>query len=798
MGSFLGTYLSAGIILLASLLIGRALMLALGRRRASFLEGAVGLALLMAVGSIAIRLPGHEATFAAIGAILIAASAIFLIARREAILGSSLGLALPVAVLALLVASFPFIASGQIGIPGVGLNNDMASHLIYAEWLLDPDRLEPPGIQIGYPIGPHSVVVTVATLLDAEPLRGFIGLLVALPVLIAITSLAALRELSPGRRILGALLVSSAYLTVSVLGIAGFKELIAGLFLIATALGLREIERSDDGRVAIVVGIAVITAGMVAAYSYPGVIWLAITIAVWIVAELLRTRIDDGREAVSALIHRSRPIAIPALIVLVLLGLAMLPRAIDFLRSGAWDTVVQTDSKLRYAVSPLEGLGVWPSGEWLLSTTDLSSYWIFGAVGIAALLFGLAWWIARRDLALPAALVAAAVIYLGTVIAPALDLIDVGKYVQAKALVIPASLVMLMVVVALFSPGGGRPKRIFTAVFVALAAYSSFLALRDMVVAPDNRFHELSEFREEVDGQRVLSLTSDRFADYGLRTAEVFSPAFNAEYRVDSQITKSQRLPIDFDSVPSEVLNQFTYAVTTSAAYQSQAPPGWEPLKETDSYVLWRRAAETPPIAILYEEARPGRVYRCKNPKIGAFLAAGGELLTWQPRSVIAKRLYWEREGEVDNLLAPGESASQEITLPPGNWDLSLQYVSPVTSVEVRAPGLDAVLPSGVDAAIPYRPDQGPYWPVGTVESDGGPITVSVEADEGSTRQKLLGVDADAVIGNLTAVNADGFQSAPNSTPSCGLFVDHIVGGRQLSRTGSGSQQARNDASEGE
>ena len=42
------------------------------------------------------------------------------------------------------------------------------------------------------------------------------------------------------------------------------------MFLLAFALGLREIERSDDGRVAIVVGLAVITAGMIAAYSYPG------------------------------------------------------------------------------------------------------------------------------------------------------------------------------------------------------------------------------------------------------------------------------------------------------------------------------------------------------------------------------------------------------------------------------------------------------------------------------------------------------------------------------------------------
>ncbi len=639
--------------------------------------------------------------------------------------------------------------------------------------------MEPPGIQIGYPIGPHSIAVTVATLLDTELQNGFIGLLVALPVLIAITSLAVLRELPPGRRILGALLVSSAYLTVAVLGIAGFKELIAGLFLIAVALGLREIERSDDGRGAIVIGIAVITAGMIAAYSYPGVIWIGLTIGVWIVAELIRARIDDGPGAARALVRRSRPIAIPALIVLALLGLAMLPRAIDFLDSGAWDTVTGTDSKLRYAVSPLESLGIWPSGEWLLGTSDVSSYWIFGAVGVAAVLFGVAWWVARRELAVPAALVAGAAVYLGT------QVIDTGLYVQAKALVIPASLVMLVVVAALFSPGGGWPKRVFAAVFVALAAYSSFLALRDAVVAPDNRFHELAEFRDEVEGQRVLSLTSDRFADYGLRTAEVFSPAANAEYRVPTYGAKAQRLPVDFDSVNEEVLNQFPYAVTTGAVYQSQASPGWTLVDSTESYDLWRRVAPTPIKAILAEEARPGRVFRCNRPKFRKILAGGGEALVW-PRPVIAKRLYWEREGETDNQLAPGEETSQQIMLPPGRWELSLQYTSPVTGVTVTAPGVSAGLPPGVEAAIPYRPDQGPYWQAGVLTTDGGPITVSVRADELSWLQKLLGVDAEAVIGNLTAARAEGFQTIP--TPAaCGLYVDHIIGGVRVRNQTSGA-----------
>jgi hypothetical protein len=776
MGTGVATYLIALTIVLASLLVGRALLLLLGRTRASFLEGAVGISVLILVCTVAIRLPGEETTSLLACGLLVIPSAIFLVVRREAILGPAVGVAAPVALLAALLASLPFIASGHIGIPGVGLNNDMAMHLVDTDYLTDNSRPKPAGIINGYPMGPHSLVGTVTSLFGTEPLRGFLGLLIAVPVLTGIAALAALRELPAGRRILGAALVAVAYLTASVLGIAGFKELLASLFLIAFALGLREIEREPQGRVAILIGLALISAAMIPVYSFPGLGWLGVTACVWAAAHLVHAWVEEGSAGAVALVRHAIPIAVPAAGVLLLVGLTQLPRVIDFINSGAVGTVIQTSSKLRYAVSPFETLGVWPSGNWLLSTTDLSSAWIFAAIGVAGTAFGLAWWLSRRDFSVPAALVSGIVVYFYL-----RSIRDGGLYVQAKAVVVPASLVMLMVLVALFTPGGGWPKRIFAVVFVALAAYSSFLALRDTVVAPDHRFHELSDFRDDVAGKRVLALTSDRFTDYGLRTAQVSSPAFNAEIRVPSQVTKSQRLPIDFDSVPSDVLNRFPYAVTTSAVYQSQAPPGWTLVKSSDSYKLWKRAGETPPISVIYEEARPGRVFRCKNPKLAAFQANGGEALIW-PRPVIAKRLYWQRGGETDNQLAPGQEASQDIKLPPGRWQLSFQYASAVTGLTVRAPGLETQMPSGIDAAIPYRPDQGPYWPVGEITSTGGKVHISVQADDVSWFQGLLGVDAPAVIGNLTAVKREAFRKTPIAS-ACSLYIDHVIGAGQLRNT---------------
>ena len=82
-------------------------------------------------------------------------------------------------------------------------------------------------------------------------------------------------------------------------------------------------------------------------------------------------------------------------------------------------------------------------------------------------------------------------------------------------------------------------------------------------------------------------MTSDRYTDYYLRGAEVRSPAKNAEQRIEERRGKEFRLPVDFDSAYARDLDDFDYVVTTDAEYQSGAPPNFEEVQRTDSYVLW-------------------------------------------------------------------------------------------------------------------------------------------------------------------------------------------------------------------
>ena len=141
---------------------------------------------------------------------------------------------------------------------------------------------------------------------------------------------------------------------------------------------------------------------------------------------------------------------------------------------------------------------------------------------------------------------------------------------------------------------------------------------------------------------------------------------------------------------------------------------------------------------------------------------------------MIGKRYQWKPTGELD----PGESATQALDLPPGEWDLSIQYQSPVVGIRIEAAGGEFELPAAMDGAIPFRFGQGPFWPVGQISSDGGPVELIVRADELSTFQDLIGVHRDASIGNIVATRTDPYKTipfAPAPGPPCGDYVDSYL-----------------------
>jgi hypothetical protein len=256
----------------------------------------------------------------------------------------------------------------------------------------------------------------------------------------------------------------------------------------------------------------------------------------------------------------------------------------------------------------------------------------------------------------------------------------------------------------------------------------------------------------------------------------VASPARNVHIILPARRGKDFRLALDFDTVEAETLDVVSWVLTTTSSYRSQPAPNFQPVVSTGSYQLWKREGRTPPNRRIFgEEGRPGKVLRCEGPGPPRGHRVRPTATVFDPPPVNGKRLNWEPS----NRLGPGESASQTIELPPGRWELSLQYHSPVVGLSVEAADDRFELPAAMDGAIPYRHGQGPYWPVGAVDSGGGPLEITVVVDDVSTFQRLIGVGREAAIGNLVAIRQDPYRTIP-FREACGEYLDYFTVNREI------------------
>ncbi len=288
-------------------------------------------------------------------------------------------------------------------------------------------------------------------------------------------------------------------------------------------------------------------------------------------------------------------------------------------------------------MSPLEALGIWPASDFRLSASDASApaaaFYLGALVAAVALAVGLPRWIRRHGPAVPAALAAAVVIYLGA-------LAFGTVYTSAKALAIAAPLITLISLGGLLGrersptckfgrPSGAPASRLALAAGIAL---SSFLVLRQAPVAPTDHADQLAELRPLVQGHKVLFLGRDNFIVYELRGSRPFTAVRN--YYDPNYVRPNLRLKdvfrkFDFDSVTPATLDRFPFVITTRAAYASGPPRGFEPLRETSDFVLWKRTAPVGERRTLAEGDRPGKPLDCSS--------SGGRRLT--PRRRYGNRL---------------------------------------------------------------------------------------------------------------------------------------------------------------
>ncbi len=278
----IGTYAAVAAICVSSLAIGQAAVRLCGGRGWSWLSPAVGLALLCAVCWGTVRMPGDGVASALVVAVLTVAAVAYLWGRVEDG-GEALRAGWPVALGALLAASLPFAIEGHFGILGTSFNPDMSQHLLATDRLAEGHSSQL--LNQGYPLGPHAIVVALNKGLGVGLVQGFSGLTMAVAILASLTALAAFRELRAVPRTAGALLVGLAYITASYFAQGAFKETMQALYLLAFILALREADRTWGDLQLRFVPAALIAAGSIYTYSFPGLIWLGPALVLWLLGK---------------------------------------------------------------------------------------------------------------------------------------------------------------------------------------------------------------------------------------------------------------------------------------------------------------------------------------------------------------------------------------------------------------------------------------------------------------------------------------------------------------------------------
>jgi hypothetical protein len=605
----------------ASLAIGQAALALCGARRWSWLSPGVGLALVCVLCWGTVRLPGEGMVSAVAVLVLALASVAFLRGRVEGG-GEALRAGAPVALVALLVASLPFLAEGHFGILGTGFNPDMSQHLLATDRLLHGE-----GSQLlhqGYPLGPHAVVVALGKGLGIGIVQGFTGLTVAVAVLAPLTALAAfapaagcerhsfriaeLKAFAPALlRTGGALGVGLAYVVASYFAQGAFKETMQALFLLAFVLALRESGREQWRELPLrFIPAALIAAGSAYAYSFPGLLWLLPALVLWLVLER------------GAPLRPARPLLLGLLAFAVLVA-PEIGRMIDFHNFETFDPNGPGLGNLFGQVSPFEALGIWPSGDFRLAPGDgavpAAGYYLGIAFSLALLIWGAVECWRRRERAILAGLGAVALAYLAARLGGT-------PYTAAKAIEIAAPIAALTILTPLLNGprrlsvdirpksalpaddptrgdeqrSGLPPAALASVLFLLAAAGCSLLALANAPVGPTSYSPALTGLRPLLAADSTLVLASPE-----LLSEQHGTPYISWELRGGRVCIKSA----------AEAGERPTSGVRFVVTEGGRAPyPGLRLRRSAGPYALWETVraprGESPCPLIAVRQARQG------------------------------------------------------------------------------------------------------------------------------------------------------------------------------------------------
>jgi hypothetical protein len=305
--------------------------------------------------------------------------------------------------------------------------------------------------------------------------------------------------------------------------------------------------------------------------------------------------------------------------------------------------------------------GVWLAGEYRLPIASHHAGLLtaLATVAILALLLpGLIWALWRRE--------TGPLLILGTMgLVMAIVYPRVSPYAQGKLLAIASPAVILVALVALASVRGGRRRRYFSPLALAVGGAlalavlaSDLLAYSHDRVAPTGRMEAIRQAGDHFSGQGpVLWNEFEEYAKYFARAAEISDPF---ETITLEQVRLRSPTPFyghyfDLDEELFSFLKNYPIIVTRRSPSASRPPADYRLVYQNHYYLGWRRSAHPQVLRHLPEQLHYSPAATVACPALGKFVAhapAGAKLavsltpeLAWfEPQSDMQRSSGWSAD----------------------------------------------------------------------------------------------------------------------------------------------------------
>ena len=493
---------------------------------------------------------------------------------------------------------------------------------------------------------------------------------------------------SPRLRAVVALVAAQASLLVGYSLWGGVKEVGGGMLVALVAalvpVALRRGDESGRGllsprysrsirptpSIRAVIPLAFAGAALLGTLSFGAVVWLVPLIAPLAIAGYRTLGAREGLRRVAVWIVLAAAVMVPVLAI----GGFLSPLTSSFLNDRALGTLLKP-------LSPLQGLGVWPSGDFRLDPdAPWLSYPLIALVGVLAVVGPAA--AVRPRAWTPVAYAAAAI---G---GSAIVVICGSPWAAAKALAIASPAVLLCALVAAARLGGGndgaprqaRLRVLGVAALVAVAAgvvWSNGLAYREVNLAPRDQLAELEAIGPMIAGEGPALMTE--YQPYGVRhflrdaDAEGASELRRRQVLLRGGEVSKKGAWADTDELERDGLFVYRTLVLRRSPGQSRPPSPYELAWQGEYYEVWQRErgageevlARMPLATRIEPAARP----RCADVKRLARVAGReGRVAAAGPESVEVVRLAkapvhpaaWEDDRYGPSTLLPRDPGTVE------------------------------------------------------------------------------------------------------------------------------------------